>query len=160
MSQHVLSLEAPDTMNLCQLRLVDTSIYNTDVAVKCPILEVTLPGFTSPVQFGEDKVSPGFILNLTACDLEVQTSGCGTEFSSLADGIYIIKWSVSPNDKVYVEYNHLRITKALKTYESILCDLDIGACDPDTILEKKLKDLHQIKMYLDAASKSFDLPWT
>jgi hypothetical protein len=151
MAQHVLSLEAPDTMNLCQLRLVDTSIYNTDVAVKCPILEVTLPGFTSPVQFGEDKVSPGFILNLTACDLEVQTSGCGTEFSSLADGIYIIKWSVSPNDKVYVEYNHLRITKALKTYESILCDLDIGACDPDAILEKKLKDLHQIKMYLEAA---------
>jgi len=151
MSQHVLSLEAPDTMNLCQLRVVDTSVYNPDVIIKCPILEITLPGFSYPVQFGEDKVAPGFILNLTACDLEVQTSGCGTTFNNLPDGIYILKWSVSPNDQVYVEYNHLRITKALTRYQGILCELDIAACAPNDEQVAKMKKLAEIRSYLEAA---------
>ena len=157
MAQHVLSLEAPDTMNLCQLRLVDTSVYNTDVVVKCPILEVTLPGFTSPVQFGEDQVSPGFILNLTACDLEAQFENCGTSYSSFPDGVYIIKYSVSPNDSVYVEYNHLRITQALNCYNKILCEIDVAACDPVTEVKKKLEDLRLIKMYLEAAKAKVEV---
>ena len=49
MAKHVLSLEAPDTMNLCQIRIVDTSIYNADVEIQCPLLEITLPGFERPV---------------------------------------------------------------------------------------------------------------
>lgn len=157
MAKHVLSFEAPDTMNLCQLRLVDTSIYNPDAEVKCPILEVTLPGFSYAVQLGEDAVAPGFILNLTACDLEVQIDNCGTEFNTLPDGIYILKWSVSPNDLVFVEYNHLRITQALHLYNGILCELDMGACEPDTKLDKQLRDLHKIKMFLDAAKAEVEI---
>jgi len=151
MSQHVLSLEVPDTMNPCILRVVDTSIYNSDAQVKCPILEITLPGFSYPVQFGENDIELGFIENFTACDLEVQIDGCGTSFSNLSDGIYILKWSVSPNDLVYVEYNHLRITNALICYQSALCDLDLAACTPTAEIEKKIKELRQIRMYLDAA---------
>jgi hypothetical protein len=151
MAKHVLSLEAPDTMNLCQLRLMDTSVYNPDVEIKCPILEITLPGFNYAVQLGESDIAPGFILNLTACDLEVQTENCNSEFYTLPDGIYVIKYSVSPNDAVYVEYNHLRITKALNRYNSILCELDLGACEPDAKLEEQLKKLRKIRMYLDAA---------
>ena len=157
MAQHVLSLEVPDTMNLCQLRVVDTSIYNPDVAVKCQILEITLPGFNYAVQFGEADIELGFIRNFTACDLEVQVDGCGTEFNTLPDGIYIIKWSVSPNDLVYVEYNHLRITKALTQYNEILCELDIQACAPTTELESKLKELNQIRMYLSAAKAMIEI---
>ena len=91
------------------------------------------------------------ILNLSACDLEVQTANCGTVFNSLPDGIYIIKYSVSPNDTVYVEYNHLRITSALTTYEKILCDIDVSDCSPTSKVAKQLEDLRQIKMYLEAA---------
>jgi hypothetical protein len=151
MSQHVLSLEVPDTMNLCQLRVFDTSIYNQDVIVKCPILEITLPGFNSPVQFGEADIELGFIRNFTACDLEIQIDNCGTTFNTLPDGIYILKWSVSPNDLVYVEYNHLRMTKALTQYNEVLCELDIQTCTPTTELDKKMKELSQIRMYLSAA---------
>jgi len=154
MAQHVLSLEAPDTMNKCILRLVDTSVYNTDIPVKCPMLWVTLPGFKYSVQFTETSglaISPGFILNLTACDLEIQSSNCGTTYSDLPDGIYSIKYSVSPNEHVYVEYNHLRITKALHKYQAILCELDIAACDPPSSIKNKLNQLRLIKMYLDAA---------
>lgn len=151
MAQHVLSLEAPDTMNKCILRIVDTSIYNSQVPVTCPVLQVTLPGFQRPVVFDDTVIQPGFILNLTACDLEVQTAQCGTIYNDLPDGIYIIKYSVSPNDLVYVEYNHLRMTKALWRYYNILCELDVAACDPPASVKEKLNQLNLIRMYLDAA---------
>ena len=160
MAQHVLSLEAPDTMNKCILRIVDTSVYNQDIPVKCPKLWVTLPGFKYSVEFNQIDVPgpgnhivlyPGFRLNLTACDLEVQSDQCGTVYNDLPDGIYSIKYSVSPNELVYVEYNHMRITKALTKYQAILCDLDLAACDPPTSVKDKLNQLRLIRMYLDAA---------
>lgn len=151
MAQHILSLEAPDTMNKGILRVVDTSIYNSKVAVTCPWLQITPPGFIVPTEFKEPVIEPGFILNLTSCDLEVQTAGCGTTLADLSDGIYIIRYSVSPNDAVYVEYNHLRITGALWKYYNLLCDLDVAACDPPASVKQKLDKLNMIKMYLDAA---------
>lgn len=154
MAQHVLSLEAPDTMNKCILRIVDTSVYNQDIPAKCPVLWVTVPGFQYSVQFTDSTdvvVTPGFILNLTACDLEIQSSNCGTVYNDLPDGIYSIKYAVSPVEHVYVEYNHLRMTKALTKYQAILCDLDIAACDPPTSVKDKLNQLRLIRMYLDAA---------
>ena len=151
MANHVLSLEAPDTLNGCILRVVDTSIYNSMMAIKCLLLQITLPGFNRPVQFTETSVSPGFNLNLTACDLGVQTAGCGSTYNNLPDGIYIIKYSVSPNDIVFVEYNHLRITKALTRIQGILCELDLSTCDPPEIIKKKMNQLRMIQMYLQAA---------
>lgn len=154
MAQHKLSLEALDVMNDCVLRIVDTSVYSTIVPVDCPILEITLPGFKYSIQFGETTtpaIAPGFMLNLTACDLELQFDNCGSEFSAFQDGIYVIKYSVAPNDEVYVEYNHLRITQALLKYEKILCDIDVAACEPTKEIAKKLEELRKIKMYLEAA---------
>lgn len=149
--QHVLSLEAPDTLNKCVLRIMDTSIYNSEIAVKCPVLWVTVPGFSYSVQFTDAILTPGFMLNLTACDLEIQTSSCGTTYVDLPDGIYAIKYSVSPNEHVYVEYNHLRITTALYKIQAILCDLDLGACDPPEQIKQKLMELRMIQMFLSAA---------
>lgn len=151
MAQHVLSLEAPDTLNKCILRVVDTSVYNNQTAPTCILLQVTLPGFSIPVEFRDDVIAPGFSLNLTACDLQLQTTNCGTVFNDLPDGIYILKYSVSPNDIVYVEYNHLRITCALNKIQAIYCELDLGTCDPPEIVKDKLNQVRLIQQYLAAA---------
>jgi hypothetical protein len=90
-------------------------------------------------------------LNLTACDLGIQNAGCGTSYNDLPDGIYIIKYSVSPNEYVYVEYNHLRETKALNKVESVYCDLDLGTCDPPMQIKQKLEKIQFIQQYLKAA---------
>ncbi len=151
MANHVLSLEVPDTLNSCILRIADTSIYDKMIPISCLLLEVTLPGFTRPVQFTEANILPGFSVNLTACDLEVQVAGCGTTYSDLPDGIYIIKYSVSPNDIIYVEYNHLRITKALKRIQAILCDLELSTCEPSEKVKSKMIQLQEARIFLDAA---------
>ena len=157
MAQHKLSLEAPDTLNLAILRLVDTSIYNNMVNVECPLLEVTLPGFNYSVQFDGSQIAPGFMLNLNACDLEVQTQNCGTKFNNLPDGIYVIRYSVSPNEIIYVEYNHLRVTNLLSNYQKILCELDITACEPSSELSKKMALLREIRTYIDAAKAKVEI---
>ena len=151
MAQHVLSVEAPLTLNKCILRLVNTSVYNPNSVPVCPRLLVTLPGFNVPVSFDDTEITPDFILNLTACDLDLQTADCGNSYNDLPDGIYIIKYSVSPNELVYVEYNHLRVTNALSMIQCILCDLDLGACAPPPDIKAKLNELSLIKNYLDAA---------
>lgn len=148
MANHVLSLEVPTVMNSCIIAVNDTSIYSNIVPVTCPTLNVTVPGFTYSNQI---EVTPGFSLILTACDLQLQTTQCGEQYADLPDGIYIFKYSVSPNEVVYVEYNHLRITKALIRYNKILCELDLAACEPSEKTEEKMKKLNMIRMYLDAA---------
>ena len=133
------------------MRIMDTSSYSEDIAVDCPILEVTLPGFRYSVQFNDPVINKDFTLNLTACDLEVQTQNCGTSFSGLPDGVYVIKYSVAPNNVVFVEYNHLRITKALATYNEVLCDLDVHPCQPDSDKAELLSEMSYIRTMIDAA---------
>jgi hypothetical protein len=151
MANHVLSLEAPSTLNCSILRIIDTSVYDSSIPIECPILNITLPGFNYSVEMGEPDLASGFSLNLTACNLEVQTSGCGTTYNSLPDGVYVIKYSVSPNDQVYVEYNHLRTTSLRVRYNKILCDLDLSDCKPNTVTTKKMNKLKTIDMYIQAA---------
>jgi hypothetical protein len=148
MANHVLSLEVPTVLNTCILTVMDTSVYTDLIPVVCETLAITVPGFNYSVEL---PVNSGFIQNLTACDLGLQTADCGTSYVDIPDGIYIIKYSVSPNDQVYVEYNHLRISKALNLYNKVLCQVDVNACDPPFVIKEKLEALRLIFMYLQAA---------
>jgi hypothetical protein len=148
MANHVLSLEVPTVLNTCVMTVMDTSVYTNLIPVTCETLAITVPGFTYSVEL---PVTAGFIENITACDLGLQTADCGTSYVDIPDGIYIIKYSVSPNEQVYVEYNHLRISKALNMYNNILCGVDVNACDPPFAIKEKLEALRMIFMYLQAA---------
>lgn len=149
MANHKLSLEIPPTLNKCILRVIDSSVYNSDITLKCGRLQIMAPGFSTS-EFIDD-VYPNFSVNLTACDLKIQKVNCGTDFNSLPDGIYVIKWSVSPNEIVYVEYNHLRTTNALDKLSKIYCDLDLACCEPSAEMKRKLDQLTEIQQYLTAA---------
>lgn len=146
-------------MQECSLKLMDTSVYSDDLPIDCPLLEITLPGFAQPIQFDEERLSSGFQVSLTNCELSLteQPEDCGQRDSPLPDGVYIIKYSVSPNDQVFVEYNHLRMTKALNCYFEALCELDLGNCEPDSETYKKLMELNKIKGYLDAAKAKVEI---
>jgi hypothetical protein len=146
--QHILSLEIPAVSNCELLCIKDTSQYNPDLAVDCEELLITLPGYSVPVLI---KVDKNFDMCLTACTLALQTKKCGTTQEKIPDGIYIIKYSVSPNSKVYVEYNHLRVTRLLTTYYEVLCDLDVQACQPNSEKQALLSEMSYIRTMIDAA---------
>jgi hypothetical protein len=148
MAHHILSLEVPTVLNTCILSILDTSVYALSIPVTCPTLNVTVPGFNYSTQL---TIIPGDNTILTACDLQLQVVGCDITLNDLPDGIYVIKYSVSPHDQLFVEYNHLRISKALNIYNNILCNLDLAACEPPEKIKQKLEKLQMAKMYLDAA---------
>jgi len=99
----------------------------------------------------------GFDYNLTACSLGIQTVDCDTDAYTLPDGIYTIRYSVSPNCDVYVEYRHLRITNALSAYYICLQNLQVGSCDiPTSKSEKLVTELQKVKTYLEAAQRKVE----
>jgi hypothetical protein len=159
MANHVLSLEVPQVMNECIFKILDTSVYQTAnpaIPVVCPTLNITVPGFGYSNQIDATNFYNDGFITLTACDLQLQTVDCGTKYYNLPDGIYIIKYSVSPNETVYVEYNHLRITHALNMYYKVLCNVDLAACDPPFKVKEKLEALRLIFMYLQSAKSKVE----
>jgi len=150
MAKHTLSLEMPDTLNKCIMPIIDTSIYADGcINVECPYLDILAPGFTCAVRL---DVTPEFcLLNLTACDLELQSQDCGIVFDTIPDGVYVVKYSIAPNEYVFAEYNHLRITNVMNTYNEVLCAIDVSNCDPLPAVKEKLKELRLIEMLLKAA---------
>jgi hypothetical protein len=148
MANHVLSLEIPTVSNACVLKIFDTSVYSPLVSIFNPKLYIVAPGFnfTSELSFVPDSTP-----TLTACDLGLQTENCGTSYVNLPDGIYNIKYAIDPECRVFVEYNHLRMTCALNQYEKILCTISVSDCDPPAKVKERLRQLHMIKMFLEAA---------
>ena len=147
-SKHQLSLEIPDSNNVKVLRLFDTSTYAENVQVDCATLRITSPGFNLPIVI---DVLPSFNLVLNACSLGMQRSGCGESSMALPDGIYVINYSVSPNDKVYVEYNFLRVTQLMNKYYNIMGQLELASCEPAADVKESLNELRLIKSFIDAA---------
>jgi len=162
MANHILSLDIPTVANTCVMKIFDTSVYQTtspNIPIICPTLTITVPGFSHSVEVVGDKMLAfveGGSINLTACDLGLQTSGCGTQYANIPDGIYAIKYSVSPNNFVFAEYNYLRISQALNKYYKVLCNVDLADCDPPAKIKEKLEKLRLIKMYLESAKSKVE----
>lgn len=151
--KHQLSLEVPDTNNCSVFRIFDTSIYDEHVPVTCGTLEITSPGYNQPVSI---EVLPLFNLVLNGCTLGIQKQGCGTVSERLPDGIYTIRYSVSPNDKVYVEYYYLRTCMTNNKYFNELCKLELAACEPQAEVKEQLQELRLIKSFIDAAKAKIE----
>jgi hypothetical protein len=147
-SAHQLFLDIPHTNNPKVFRVFDASIYSQLLPITCGLLQITPPGFNVPRNI---DVLPNFNLVLNACSLGIQTSGCGDSSADLPDGIYIVKYSVSPNDQVYVEYTHLRVTQFYNRYHQKLADLEMSACEPSADIKAQLEELRLIKSFIDAA---------
>ena len=131
MATNKLSLNIPDIMTDCVFRIEDTSVYDKLMPYTCPTVQVMAPGFQDWITFDDTTpitIGKGFVLNLTACDLQLQFNNCGVEFNALSDGVYTVKYSQSPNDRLFVEYDHLLVTAIKKIWYAKLCELKLSAC--------------------------------
>jgi hypothetical protein len=146
--RHILALDIPDTACDTILRVWDASVYAQGLDVDCPRLDIWLPGFVVPKYYTD--LQANFVKNLNAIDLGLQHPLSDTPVT-LPDGLYKIRYSVSPNDKVFVEYHHLRTTNIVNMYYQEMCKVQLEPCEPDTEQHQKLHDLRYIKMYIDAA---------
>lgn len=149
MAQHILLLDEGKTANEGIFLLNDSSLYDPSLSVICPTLEILPPGYSIPAVL---TVTPGFHLVLNACNIGMLSpTGCADFAPNLVDGIYHLRYSVSPNDKVYVEYDLLRIVHAWNGLNEVLCDLRLHCNLPDAELEYNVQQCAFIREYLIAA---------
>lgn len=148
MSKHNLALHIPEVYNPKIIQIIDQSEYSQSLEVTCTYLEVYTPGFKKPTYL---EVEPGFNSRLSACALGLQRSHCGELQADLPDGIYVIKYSVAPNEKVYVEYYHLRVTGIMNRLYVAKGELMLQPCSPTQDVEEQLKELRFIEDLIDAA---------
>ena len=116
----------------------------------CSTLEITPPGFIEPVVLSTTYTN--FRLVLNACMIGIALPlNCGDSCPALPDGIYNIRYSVAPNDKVFVEYKILRTVQAINRYYDLLCQIGLTNNLPEQETEYQLEALETIYNYLLAA---------
>jgi hypothetical protein len=146
--KHILSLEIPTVANCEIFTIWDSSEYTDDLLIDCPKLFVTIPGGSKPVMI---EMYENFNTDFSPCAFNLQNIECGGTRNTFPDGIYVIRYAVSPHDKAYVEYNHLRISSILKAYYEKLCEIDVQKCEPSSDMLKLMAEMKYIRTLIDAA---------
>lgn len=155
MGRHILSLGIPTTCNESVLLIDDISTYDSLLPVTCPNLQITPPGYTVPASI--DPLTNNFRLVLNSCTLGISPAGaCSMELPTLEDGVWRIRYSVSPNDTVYVEYYYMRTVKAMNRYYSMLCTLNIPCCQPDQETIYILQEMDIIRNFIVSAKATVE----
>ena len=142
-----LDFNIVDTHSFKTLGLVDTSIYNPDIQIENISLEITPPGFKYPAK-------PFFLsksLNIyNSNNVGLTKAQCEEELIDLPDGLWKVKYSICPNDKLFLEKVFLRINKLECKFTQAFLTLDLSNCDTE-IEEYKLKQLEEIDLYIQGA---------
>lgn len=130
MPQPILELNLFETYSLRSIGFADVSNYQNIPATN-PSFEVTPPGF--------NKVNVPFTpLNVNIFRSQDLLPGCNPK-ANLPDGIYTIKYSVSPNLENKIEQSFLRTTHINSRLQKAFLGLDCSCNSDNTgLLEVKL----------------------
>lgn len=143
-----LSVDIVPTGDVKTLRIEDSSWYNKKVDVECPTLEVTTPGTTRAIIF---TVKEAFSIVLNSSNLKLKRANVYSDLGPLPDGIYHIKYSIKPNDKLWIEYDWLRIESLVSSLNKKRADLKLQPCALDTVMKQRLEVLNEVEVFIKAA---------
>lgn len=116
-----------DYNNSCKsFTIKDESIYNDVLPITCGQLTVKAPGFTCAHTF---EPLPNFEIKVNLGNLGLQNINSAEHLKCLPDGNYEIKYSINPNDKLFVEYNYYNTCQLHGTYIKALCKFFNNKCD-------------------------------
>jgi len=116
-----------DYNNSCKsFTIKDSSIYNTVIPVTCGQLTVKTPGFNCPHTF---EVTPNFDIKVNLGNLGLQNVNDPEALKVLPEGNYEIRYSINPNDRLFVEYNYYNVCSLYNDYIKAVCKFFNNKCD-------------------------------
>lgn len=143
-----LSLEIENKGNCNNFRIIDTSNYNPNLPITDGLLQITPPGNCASMYF---NTLPNFSKVFNASNLQIQLATNYESLLPLPDGIYYIKYSINPTDKLYVEYYYLHNCNQYKKYIDKACELYSSKSNlSKKEYNEKLKELREIKDMIDS----------
>jgi len=111
------------TYNTLTLGIADASTYPVVPAVTSPTIEITVPGFkvvSLPFNINDFNIFNSTSLGLTAV---------GEPLLPLPDGVYYLRYSVTPAYVNYVERTIMRTEVIQEKFDNAFMKLDMMECD-------------------------------
>lgn len=142
---NLLFLDNPDSKNIF---IQDVSSYNPDVDVSNPLLEITPPNFSTSYNVIYPILS---IIPINSNSLTITETNEYSKLTTIQDGLWIFKQSVSPNDCIYRTYYHFRIVqlkKKIMSYVSEQLDYTNTNC---AITDSWYQDMLNLLQLLESA---------
>jgi hypothetical protein len=144
-----LSFNIIDTHDFKTLGIVDTSWYNPDIKIEESTIEILPPGYNK-------AASPYFMvkaLNIyNSNGLGISRASCNDELLDLPDGLWKVKYSICPNDKLFVERFFLKTDKLRCKYSQAFLSFDLTNTGSDPLRSKdKMIKLNEIEFYIQGA---------
>lgn len=136
-------LQVP-TYNTSTLAIVDASTYPSDPPVVTnPTIEINVPGFgTSTIVFDVNNFNI-----FTSANLGITTVN---DQQPLPDGVYHLKYSITPANVNFVEKTIMRVERLQERYDEAFMKLDMMVCDQAIKAQSKI-DLMSIYMFIQGS---------
>jgi hypothetical protein len=132
------------TYNIQTIGIADASTYPTIPVVQAPTIEIDVPGFgTVTLPFIPNDVN---IFNSTSLEL----SDVGSPLMPLPDGIYKLRYSVTPAYENFVEKTILRVDQLQERFDGAFMKLDMMECDLAIKTQQKV-ELSSINFFIQGA---------
>jgi len=122
---NLLFLNDPDSKNIF---VQDTSVYNNDLEVDNPIIEITPPNYSTIYKVIYPTLS---LIPINSNTFGWTDTSDYEKLSTLPDGLWKFNQSISPNDCLNKDYFHFRIVnlkKKIMCYVSEQLDLSNPNC--------------------------------
>lgn len=131
------------TFNINTLNVLDASVYPNGFSIVNPTIEITPPGFnTVVIEFNTNTFNIFTTSNLGITDEDT--------IQPLPDGIYQLKYSVTPAYDNFVEKTIMRVDKLQEKFDAAFMKLDMMECDFKLKRQSKI-DLTTIYFFIQGA---------
>lgn len=142
----ILDFTVIDTHNPTTIAIADTSFYPSNFSILNPTLEITPAAFPKTVV----TYGPGSITTFNSNTLNMT---CVTDvrlLTSLPDGIWKVKMTISPPIQFFVERTFIRTTQIEQKFGRALLKTDITQCGED-MKREHMKVLDEIYFYIQSS---------
>lgn len=130
------------TYNTLTLGVADASVY--DSTPSAPTMTITVPGFgdvSIPFNINDFNVYNSAILGITQF---------GEPLLPLPDGVYTLKYTITPENEFFVVKNIMRIDQLQEKFDSAFMKLDMMQCDLAIKTQQKV-DLTSINFFIQGS---------
>lgn len=138
----VLNIISLPTQSKLLLGLADASVYDT--LPTAATMEITPPSFDTvvlPFNYDNYSVYSSYDLGFTAV---------GEALQPLPDGIYKLKYSISPAYVTYIERYIMRVEKIQEDFDKAFMTLDMMECD-NAIKKQSKVELNTIYFFIQGS---------
>lgn len=137
----ILNISILETYNAAEISILDTSQYPLSYTPQNPYIEITPPGYFKQIQvFTPRSINVYNSVTLNMSD----------DPGTLPDGIYKIRYSITPNYQTFVEKSYYKIDQLKEAFDRAFLSMGDILCDSHAS-EKTRLYLNEAEFYIQAA---------